>query len=144
MRVLPSSGDVAAHLFPTLRRGASNPDITLVTYGGMLPIVESVARELEDDEELEVEIVAPSLLSPLPRTSLIRHLATRDRVVVVEESHHDFGVGAEIAASMLEAGFKGRLLRVGTPPVPIASARSLERSIIPDEARLMRQVLDLF
>ena len=35
---------------------------------------------------------------------------------------------------MLESGFKGQLLRIGTPPVPIASARSLERSIIPDEA----------
>jgi 2-oxoisovalerate dehydrogenase E1 component len=36
------------------------------------------------------------------------------------------------------------LTRVGTPPVPIASARSLERSIIPDEAQLLERVLDLF
>lgn len=53
-------------------------------------------------------------------------------------------MGAEFAASLLEAGFAGRLLRVGTPPVPIASARSLERSIIPDAARLIEQVLGLF
>ncbi len=91
-----------------------------------------------------MEIVTPSLLSPLPKASLIAHLAARERVVVVEESHHEFGVGAEIAAAMLEAGFKGRLLRIGTPPVPIASARSLERSIIPDEARLVAEVLELF
>ena len=141
---LPAEGDVAAELFPTLRRGATDPDVTLVSYGGMLPIAEAAAQHLAEVEELEVEIVAPSLLSPLPKASLIRHLATRERVVVVEESHHDFGVGAEIAASMLEAGFTGKLLRIGTPPVPIASARSLERSIIPDEARLIEQVLDLF
>ena len=120
------------------------PTSRCVSYGGMLPIAEAAAQHLSEDEELAVEIVAPSLLSPLPKASLIRHLATRERVVVVEESHHDFGVGAEIAASMLEAGFSGKLLRIGTPPVPIASARSLERSIIPDEARLVEQVLDLF
>ncbi|HEY5307211.1 MAG TPA: transketolase C-terminal domain-containing protein, partial [Casimicrobiaceae bacterium] len=141
---LPPAGDVAAHLFPTLRRGAHDPDVTLVSYGGMLPIVEAAAGQLAEDEELAVEIVAPSLLAPLPRASMIRHLAARDRVVIVEESHHDFGVGAEIAAAMLESGFKGRLLRIGTPPVPIASARSLERSIIPDEALIVEQVLDLF
>ncbi len=141
---LPAAGDVAAHLFPTLRRGALDPDVTLVSYGGMLPVVEAAARRLEEDEELAVEIVAPSLLSPLPRGSMIRHLATRHRVVIVEESHHDFGVSAEIAAAMLESGFKGQLLRIGTPPVPIASARSLERSIIPDEQSVVEQVLDLF
>lgn len=141
---LPAADDVAAHLFPTLLRGAPDPDVTLVSYGGMLAVAEAAARRLEDEEELAVEIVAPSLLSPLPRGSLIRHLALRSRVVIVEESHHAFGVSAEIAAAMLESGFKGQLLRIGTPPVPIASARSLERSIIPDEQSVVEQVLDLF
>jgi 2-oxoisovalerate dehydrogenase E1 component len=141
---LPAAGDTAAELFPTLRRGADEPDVTLVSYGGMLPIVESAARYLEDDEELAVEIVAPSLLAPVPQRSLIAHLARRGRIVVAEESHHEFGVGAEIAASLLEAGFRGSLLRVGTPPVPIASARSLERHILPDAELLIERVRDLF
>ena len=141
---LPAAGDIAAHLFPTLLRGVPDPDVTLVSYGGMLAVVEAAVRRLEDEEELAVEIIAPSLLSPLPRESLIRHLAMQKRVVIIEESHHDFGVSAEIAAAMLESGFKGRLLRIGTPPVPIASARSLERSIIPDEQVVVEQVLELF
>lgn len=110
----------------------------------MLPIAEAVARRLETEEELAVEIVAPALLSPLPRDSMIGHLLERQTVVVVEESHHDFGVSAEIAAALLESGFSGQLLRIGTPPVPIASARSLERSIIPDEQSIIDQILDLF
>jgi 2-oxoisovalerate dehydrogenase E1 component len=136
--------DVAAHLFPTLRCGSTDPDVTLVSYGGMLAVAEAAAHRLEDEEELSVEIVAPSLLSPLPRASLIGHLAMRQRIVIVEESHHHYGVSAEIAAALLESGFKGQLLRIGTPPVPIASARSLERSIIPDEQAIVEQVLDLF
>jgi 2-oxoisovalerate dehydrogenase E1 component len=141
---LPATDDVATHLFPTLRRGADEPDVTLVSYGGMLTMTEAVASRLENEEELAVEIVAPSLLAPLPRESLIKHLATRECVVVIEESHHDFGVSAEIAAALLESGFKGQFLRIGTPPVPIASARSLERSIIPDEQSIIEQILDLF
>lgn len=141
---LDGADDLATELFPTLRRGADDPDVTLVTYGGMLPIAEAVAQRLESEEELAVEIVAPALLSPLPRASMIGHLLERPIVVVVEESHHDFGVSAEIAAALLESGFSGQLLRIGTPPVPIASARSLEKSIIPDEQSIIAQILDLF
>ena len=142
---LPASGnDIASHLFPTLRRGNDAPDVTLVTYGGMLPFVESAASRLEAEEELTVEIVVLSLLAPLPKASLIKHLLDRQRIVLVEESHHEFGVGAEIAACLLERRFSGALARIGAPPVPIASARSLERQMLPDENRIVESVLALF
>lgn len=142
-RELPARAeDVASHLFPTLVRGGDEPDITLVTYGGMLPVVEATARYLEEEEELDVEILVPSLLSPLSKTGLIGHLLDRPGVVMVEESHHDFGVSAEVGASLLDSGYTGKFLRIGTPPVPIASARSLERQILPDEAMLIEQILD--
>jgi len=92
-------GDVAAHLFPTLVRGDMEGDLTIVTYGGMLPVAESVARRLESEEELAVDLVVPSLLAPLPKNTLIDHLLSRERVAVFEESHNDFGVGAEIGAN---------------------------------------------
>jgi 2-oxoisovalerate dehydrogenase E1 component len=135
--------DVAAHLFPTLRRGSQAPDITLVSYGGMVPVVEAAAKRLADDEELAVEIVVPALLAPLPRATLIGHLLERPRIVIVEESHHQYGVGAEIAASLLERGCRARVARIGAPPLPIASARSLERDLLPDETRIVEQVLRL-
>ncbi len=138
----PAEGDLAAALFPTLRFGAADPDLTLVTYGGMLPVVESLLPRLAA-EELAVEIVAPSLLAPLPKGTLIAHLLARRRVMVVEESHHDFGVSAEIAASLLERGFQGQFSRLGAPPVPIPAARSLERRILPGEQQLFDRILDL-
>ena len=141
-RELPARAeDVAAHLFPTLVRGGDEPDVTLVTYGGMLPLVEAAAGYLEE-EELGVEILVLSLLSPLSKTGLIGHLLDRPGVVIVEESHHDFGVSAEIGASLLDSGYTGRFLRIGTPPVPIPSARSLERQILPDEETIIEKILD--
>jgi 2-oxoisovalerate dehydrogenase E1 component len=136
------SDDLAAHLFPTLIRRRPDADLTIVTYGGMLPVVEEAAQRLENEEELVVDIVVPSLLSPLPRRTLLAHLLNSERVVIAEESHHEFGVGAEIAASLLEAGFTGQAFRIGTPPVPIASARSLERQILPDADKLIEDILD--
>jgi 2-oxoisovalerate dehydrogenase E1 component len=53
-------------------------------------------------------------------------------------------VAAEIMATLLESGFTGQAVRIGTPPVPIAAARSLERQIIPDVDRLVAEILDLF
>jgi 2-oxoisovalerate dehydrogenase E1 component len=134
--------DLAAHLFPTLLRRRPDADLTIVTYGGMLPVVEEAAQRLEDEEELSIDIVVPALLSPLPRRTLLAHLLQAERVVIAEESHHEFGIGAEIAASLLEAGFTGQAFRIGTPPVPIASARSLERQILPDADKLIEDILD--
>jgi 2-oxoisovalerate dehydrogenase E1 component len=142
---LPAAeGDVAAHLFPTLTRGAAEPDVTLLAYGGMLPVAEAAAERLEDEEELAVEIVAPSLLAPMPRGTLVAHLLRRSRVAIVEESHAEYGIAAEVAACLAEGGFAGELLRIGTPPVPIASARSLERQLIPDVQAIVERVAAMF
>jgi 2-oxoisovalerate dehydrogenase E1 component len=141
---LPAAADdVAAHLFPTLRRGGTDPDITLLTYGGMLPVVEAASKRLADEEELAVEIVVPSLLAPLPRATLLGHLLTRKRIAIVEESHYHYGVAAEIGATLLERGYRGKLLRIGAPPLPIPSARSLERQMLPDETRVVERILGM-
>jgi 2-oxoisovalerate dehydrogenase E1 component len=140
-----AADDARARLFPTLiRRACGEPDLSIVAYGGMAPMVEKVAEYLEEEEELEVEILLPSLLAPLPKATLIAHLAGRARVAVVEESHGDYGVGAEILASLLEAGFRGKALRIGAPPAPIPSARSLESQMLPGEERIIEEILGLF
>lgn len=142
--VLPHAADLGAQLFPTIRRGGALPDVTLVCFGGMLPVVERAAERLEREEELSVEIVVPSLLSPLPRLTLVGLLLARQRLAVIEESHHEFGVSAELVASLAEAGYRGKIIRVGMPPVPIAAARSLERTQLPDEQLVFDSVLGLF
>ena len=144
VELLPDARDLGAELFPTLRRGADQPDVTLVTYGGMVPVVERAAQRLAEEEELDVEIVVPSLLSPMPRASLTAALMARPLIVVVEESQHEFGIGAELLATLAETGFRGRAQRIGAWPVPIAAARSLERDQLPDESAIVERVRALF
>lgn len=142
--VPPAEADLGAELFPTVRRGDLQPDVTLVGFGGMLPVIERAATRLEQEEELSVEIVSPSLLAPMPKNTLVGLLLARQRIAVIEESHHEFGVSAELVASLAEAGYRGSIVRIGMPPVPIASARSLERSQLPDEQAIVDKVLGLF
>lgn len=143
VEVEPDIGDIGSALFPTLRSGSDEPDITLLSYGGMLPVAEKAARILVDDEELSVEIVAPALLAPLPRETLLGLLMDRPRILVVEEAHHHFGFSAEVLALLAENGYQGRVARLGAAPVPIASARSLESAQLPDEQSVVAAVMDL-
>jgi 2-oxoisovalerate dehydrogenase E1 component len=131
----PAAADPGASLFPTLVRRHEDADLTIVAYGGMLPLVEQVAGALAE-EDLVVEVVAPSLLQPLPKETLVGFLRGRSRVAVIEESPRGPGFGSELAATLMEQAFRGRLTRIGPPPVPIPAARSLESSILPDERRI--------
>jgi 2-oxoisovalerate dehydrogenase E1 component len=140
----PSPDDVAGSLFPTLTNGRADPDVTIVTYGGMAPVVEAVSEELEREEEIKVEIVLLSLISPLPRHTLTQSLSARRKIAIVEESPVEFGVGGEIAATLAENGFQGQIVRIGAPAVPIPSARSLEEQILPGRARLFDEICGMF
>ena len=134
--------DIGGGAFPTLRLGNGQADAAVVAYGGMVPFAEAAAEQLADQEELDVDIVVPSQLAPLPRHALIDALTAYDAVVIAEETHGGYGIGAEIAASLAEAGYRGTIRRVGTPPVPIPSARSLELAVMPDADRIVAAVLD--
>jgi 2-oxoisovalerate dehydrogenase E1 component len=109
----------------------------------MTPIVEKAAQRLEQEEELNVIIVLPSLLSPLPRSGLASALQGCARVLIVEEGPSEYGIGAEISAGLHESGYIGRIKRIGAPSYPVLSARSLESELLPGEDRVIGAALGL-
>jgi 2-oxoisovalerate dehydrogenase E1 component len=134
--------DIGADIFPMLaRRHPDSADACIVTWGGMLLEVEKAVQRLEEDEELCVDVIVLALLNPLPRATLMSRLLQYDVLLVAEESHHEYGVSAELLAMLAESGHKSTVVRVGTPPVPIASARTLEREIIPDSEKIITALL---
>ena len=136
------AGDHGLELFPTMVTSGASPDVTVVTYGGMLPYVEKLREELRD-EELSMEIVAPALLNPLPKHQLVQHLLERQAVLVVEEAYSETGFGCAVGTTLLEAGFRGRFGRLSPPPVPIPAARSLESSVLPGRAHILSAIVRL-
>jgi 2-oxoisovalerate dehydrogenase E1 component len=134
--------DIGADIFPILaRQHTDSADACIVTWGGMLLEVEKAVKRLEGDEELRVDVLVPALLNPLPRSTMMTLLRRYDVILVAEESHHEYGVSAELLAMLAESGHKCISVRVGTPPVPIASARTLEREIIPDSEKIVTALL---
>ena len=81
----PDPSDPGGAWFPVISRGSGEPDVSLVAYGDSVRLAESVATQLEE-EEISFEIVAPSLLAPLPRATLVNHLLSSPRIVVIEEA----------------------------------------------------------
>jgi 2-oxoisovalerate dehydrogenase E1 component len=135
-RVTPADpADPGSDLFPTLAGGSQNPDLTIVCYGAGVELAENVAGRLAE-EEIEVEIVIPSLLAPLPRRSMVELLRQRERILVFGEGNQECGYAAELGAVLHESGYRGAFQRVGPPPVPIPAARSLEAQVLPGEAEL--------
>jgi 2-oxoisovalerate dehydrogenase E1 component len=132
--------DPGAAWFPTLIRGGSNPDITFVAHGYSVLLAEAAAAQLEQ-EEVESEIVVPSLIAPLPRRTLAKHLRQRHRIVVIEEAPAEFGFSAELGADLLQVGYSGSFRRVAPPPVPIPAARSLEAAVLPSELDVLEAAI---
>ena len=143
--ILPAASDAPLEqLFPTVVRARSNPDLVILTFGGMLAEVEQAADRLEDEDELSVEIVVPTLLSPLPSRTLADRVARARRLLVVEEGPRGHGIGAEIVSRMAERGAMDRVMIVAMEGALIPAARALETEVIPSASRIIASALELF
>ena len=106
------------------RRGE---DATIVTWSGMLRVVEATADLLKGDAS--VEIIDLRTLYPWDRDAVLSSAKRTGRLLIVHEAVETGGFGAEIAASAGEALFgdlKAPVRRLGAPRIPIPYAPPLE------------------
>lgn len=96
---VPEDGDytVPIGLAEVKRAGT---DLTIVAYSRMTVLAMDVARRLQDEQGISIEVVDLRSLRPLDRATIIRSVQKTGRAIVVEEDWHSFGVGAEIAATI--------------------------------------------
>lgn len=101
---------------------------TLVSYGATVATCLQAAQTLAS-EGVMVEVIDLRSIQPWDRATVLESLARTHRMVVVHEAVRDFGVGAEIVATILEEGFDdldAPVLRVAAPFMPVPFATSLE------------------
>jgi pyruvate dehydrogenase E1 component beta subunit len=123
-----------------LREGA---DLTLISYGTMIPVCREAADALQDRYSLEV--IDLRTLSPLDRNTLIASVQKTGRAVVVHEAPRTLGMGAEISALLMEQAFlylKAPVTRVTGYDTPIPYYQ-LENYYLPDTARVVQAVIDV-
>ena len=120
-------------------------DVTLVTYGRLLPTCLSVADELAAGGGPDVEVIDVRTLRPLDNGLIVDSAARTGRVLIVHEAVQFGGFGAEIAAMIAdsEAFFylDAPIRRLGGVDAPIPYCPELEREAVPTAARI-RLALD--
>ncbi|PMR74778.1 alpha-ketoacid dehydrogenase subunit beta [Billgrantia endophytica] len=125
-----------------LRQGS---DVTVVSYGAAVHIVERAASQLAE-QGLEVEVLDLRSIQPWDEAAVMESLSRTHRLLIVHEAVEAFGVGAEIAARIGEVGFDeldAPILRVAAPFVPVPFAPSLEKAYQPDAEAVIAAVRKL-
>ncbi len=85
----------------TARIRAAGSDITLVTYGGMVPrALEATAQAAE--EGISVEVIDLRTIYPWDEEKVVRSVEKTGRFLMVQEPQRTGGIGAEIAAEIGE------------------------------------------
>lgn len=102
--------------------------VSLVSYGATVLTCLQAAEKLASDG-IEAEVLDLRSIQPWDRAAVLASLARTHRMVVVHEAVRDFGVGAEIVATVADEGFDeldAPVLRVAAPFMPAPFATSLE------------------
>ena len=81
-------------------------DITLVSWGASLRETLAAAKVLAS-HGISAEVIDVATIKPLDMATIVTSVNKTGRCVIVHEACHSFGVGAEIAAGLMERAFTG-------------------------------------
>ena len=113
-----------------MREGA---DVTLVSFSNGLTYALAAAEQLAADG-ISAEVIDLRTLRPMDTASIIASVKKTNRLVTIEEGWSICGIGAEIAAVVMEQAFDhldAPVQRVSGKNVPMPYAANLEKLALP-------------
>lgn len=123
-----------------LRQGnGGGQGLTLITYGGTLPMVLDAAGQLAG-EGIDADVIDLRSLRPLDMHTVLASVEKTHRAVVVDEGWRSGSISAEIAARIAEQAFfdlDAPVERVCSLEVPVPYAKHLEQAALPSVERVM-------
>ena len=99
--------------FADVLMASPNPDVTIVSVGGMATQALEAARTLQDNG-FSVEVIDPIQVLPVA-SGLIGYLAEREFVVTIEDGLVDGGIGEAIGSGLRVAKAITRVTSLGIP-----------------------------
>lgn len=121
-------------------------DITVVGTLTMVHHALAAATALAA-EGVSVEVIDPRTLVPFDVDTLVASVRKTGRLLVVDEAYLNFGIQAEVIATVTERAFeslKAAPRRLGNPNVPVPFAPCLQDEVLPNQARIetaIRQIM---
>jgi pyruvate dehydrogenase E1 component beta subunit len=120
------------------RVARAGTDVTIIAYGGMVPVALAAADELD----ASAEVIDVRTLKPLDEEALLGSVRKTGRAVIVQEAPRIAGFGAEIVAVLAEKALldlRGPVLRVTGYDAPFPFW-SIEDEYLPTPARVVEAV----
>ena len=114
-------------------------DVTLVAWSIGMTYALKAADELAK-ENISAEVIDLRTLKPMDSESIIESVKKTGRLVTIEEGWKQSGVGAEIAARVMEEAFDyldAPVARVTGKDVPMPYAANLEKLALPSVAEVV-------
>jgi pyruvate dehydrogenase E1 component beta subunit len=113
--------------------------VTLISWSNGMTYALKAADELAK-EGIEAEVIDLRTLRPMDTETIIASVKKTGRAVTVEEGWQQSGVGAEIAARIMEHAFDyldAPVARVSGKDVPMPYAANLEKLALPNVAEVV-------
>lgn len=119
-------------------------DVTIITYGRMVPLAVQAAALLEEYDGISCHVIDLRTLIPLDEEAVIAGAARTGRVIILHEAVKTGGFGAEIAARIAEHPIsfelKTPIVRLCGKDIPIPFSRVLEEAAVPGMEDLLHAV----
>lgn len=121
-------------------------DLTLVTYGAIVPRALQAAEQAKRDHGIETEVIDLRTLSPYDWEAIAESVRKTSRVIVAHEDMISWGYGAEIAARIASELFEdldAPVKRIGAMDTFVAYQPILEDAILPQPEGILKAIVDL-
>ena len=121
-------------------------DLTVITYGAVVPRALQAAQRAEREHQLSVELIDLRTLNPYDWEAIATSVAKTNRVIVAHEDVLSWGYGAEIAARMADELFDqldAPVKRVAAKDTFVAYQPIVEDAILPQAEDLFQAMVQL-
>ncbi len=121
-------------------------DLTVISYSRSASVALEVARHIQQEQNLNVEVVDIRSLRPLDHETIVNSVKKTNRAIIFEEDWRSYGVGAEIVAMLQEEAFDyldAPIKRVASIEVPLPYSKPLELAALTGPKQLAETILDL-
>jgi 2-oxoisovalerate dehydrogenase E1 component len=120
-------------------------DMTVVALASMVHRVLDVCEALGQDG-ISVELIDPRTVAPLDIDTILRSIKKTGRLLIVDETFGPCGIGAEIAAQVIDRGFDdldAPIRRLNGVHTPTPYSPPLEAAVIPNSDSITMAIREL-
>jgi 2-oxoisovalerate dehydrogenase E1 component len=120
-------------------------DVTVVALALMVPQTLRACERLAADG-ISVEVIDPRTVAPLDIDTILQSVQKTGRLLIVDEAFAPYGIGAEVAAQVMERGFDdldAPVRRLNGAHTPTPYSPPLEAAVVPNPDTIAQAIRDL-